>query len=80
MESVHGHELINLIAQANKPLTIEEIKEMAQTKIGNDIRYYTCSDSSMDLDEMINFLLVREKLIRKNEGYMINFGNVCDHD
>lgn len=80
MQNVHGHELINLIAQQNRALSIEEIKELAVKNIGENVSFSTCSESSMDLNTMMKFLLDRFKLVEKDGGYVINFGNVCDHD
>ncbi len=80
MEKIHGHELINLIVRKEKEMSLQEIKETAVKDLGQDVSYYTCSNSSMTTDEMINFLLVRHKLIKKDNGYVINSGEVCNHD
>jgi len=80
MEKIHGHELINMIAGKEKAMSLQEIKETAEKDLGQDVSYYTCSESSMNTDEMIQFLLERHKLIKKDTGYVINFGEVCDHD
>jgi probable metal-binding protein len=64
----------------NKAMTLEEIKELAEGRIGKDVNYFTCSESSMDTDAMINFLLTRNKLMKVNDGFMINTGSVCNHE
>lgn len=79
MKEVHGHELINLILKENTPKSIKQIQELAIAKIGENVVYYTCSESSMNTIEMINFLLERNKLIKKGTGYIINTGEVCEH-
>ena len=80
MEHIHGHELINLILQENRALSLEEVKELAENKIGKNVSYFTCSESAMDTEGMISFLLDRRKLVKINGGYVINTGEVCDHD
>ena len=80
MKEIHGHELIKLLLEINKPLTLDEIKELAITRIGENVTYYTCSESSMNTEGMINFLRARNKLIKKDGGFMINIGEVCEHD
>jgi probable metal-binding protein len=80
MKQVHGHELIGLIAKAEKALTLDEIKELAETKLGKDVSYNTCSQQAMDTDEMISFLVNRRKVVKHNGGYVVNTGEVCDHD
>ena len=80
MEQIHGHKLIDLIARSNKALSLDGVKKLAYEKIGKNVLYYTCSEDSMDTDEMITFLLNGGKLVKKENGYVIDFGNVCDHD
>ena len=80
MTQVHGHELIRLIAQSNKAMTLEEIKDLAESRIGKEVSYYTCSESSMDTEGIISFLLSRNKLVQTNDGFMINMGAVCNHE
>ena len=80
MKRLHGHELIHLIVRQERSMTLEEIKETAETVFGDDVNYYTCSESSMNTDELIQFLLVRQKLVKNGLGYVINLGEVCDHD
>ncbi len=80
MKQVHGHELINLIIETRKALSLDEIRELAENNIGKEVSYYTCSADSMNTDEMISFLLNKQKLIGRNGAYMIDTGEVCDHD
>jgi len=80
MEKIHGHELINLIIGKEKAMSLTEIRETADKNHGQNVSYYTCSESSMNIEQMIQFLLERRKLIKKDNGYVINSGEVCDHD
>ena len=79
MQKIHGHELIRLIALSNRVMSLEEIKDLAESRIGKDVHYYTCSESSMDTDAMISFLLKRNKLVQRAGGFTINLGAVCNH-
>lgn len=79
MKELHGHELIHLILEANKPLTLDEIKKLSEETFGKDVSYYACSASDMDIDEMITFLLTRRKLVNRGNGFVIDTGEVCDH-
>ena len=77
---MHGHELIRLIAQMNRSMTLEEIKILAESRIGTDVSYYTCSENAMDTNAMISFLIDRNKLVKTDHGFRINLGNVCNHE
>lgn len=79
MNNLHGHEMISLIIEQEKALSIEEIKELAIKELGANASYFTCSASNMDTDEMIGFLMDSQKLIKVEDGYVINTGNLCDH-
>ena len=80
MNKIHGHELIHLIIRQNRVMSLEEIKDAALQNIGQDVSYYTCSETSMNTDQMIQFLLDRQKLVKKGDGFVINRGEVCDHE
>ena len=69
-----------MIADQQRPMTLAEIKEMAETNIGKNVRYFACSADSMNTDEMISFLLNKRKLVKKGNGYVIDTGEVCDND
>ena len=80
MRQVHAHELLNMIAEKNEPMTLEEIKNMAENTIGIDAAYFACSVSDLDTEGIINFFLERRKLEKKGSGYVINSGEICDHE
>lgn len=80
MKQLHGHEVINLIVEANKPLTLDEIKTMADNTFGTDTRYYTCSASDLNTEELLEFLMKRNKLIKKGDGYVMDAGDICDDE
>lgn len=79
MKDLHGHELINLIAKQEKELSIEEIKTLAKAEFGEKVVYHTCSMEGMNTEDLINFLIAAQKLVKKEDGYMINQANICNH-
>jgi len=80
MEVVHGHQLIGLIIQQNRPVTLTEVKTLAEKYIGTEVSYYTCSEQGMNTEQMIQFLLNRRKLIEREGGYVIDTGEVCSNE
>ncbi|MFV0366422.1 MAG: YecH family metal-binding protein [Mangrovibacterium sp.] len=79
MKQVHAHELLKMIADKTVPMTLDEIKVMAINSKGDDAQYYACSVSDLDTDGIIDFFIERRKIIKKGNGYVVNFGEVCSH-
>ncbi len=78
MEELHGHELIDLIIRQNKPVGLEDIKKLAEKELGRDTLYFTCQHNNMTTDDLIQFLIDKEKLVPKDDGYVIVTKNICE--
>lgn len=79
IESVHGHEVLDLIASANPPMTIAAFEAEANRRWGAQARYHTCSVSGMKLPELMSFLLSRGKIVEHNGLLATDPGKICNH-
>ncbi len=77
--SVHGHEVLDLIAAANPPLTRSAFEAEAQRRWGADARYHTCSVAGMTLGELVHFLLSHGKVVERNGQLATDPSKICDH-
>jgi probable metal-binding protein len=78
--SIHGHEVIALIAAANPPLTRATLAEQVRQHFGPDARFHTCSPGAMTLTELLSFLAQRGKLVETPAGELSFVrGQACDH-
>lgn len=79
MKKVHAHDLLDMIADKNTPMTTEEIKNMAVTNLGAETSYFACSVRNLDIDGIIAFFIDRGKITTKDNGYIVATGEVCSH-
>ena len=79
MGSIHGHEVIAMIAGAGHPLSREEIVAAAGRNFGADARYHTCSAEGLSADSLVDFLKERGKLTGGDDELSLDTGEVCQH-
>lgn len=78
-QSIHGHEVIFLVHDAPKPLTRAELEKAVQDQFGADARFHTCSMSDLTLEQLLQFLLSKGKLVERQGRLQVNLAEVCDH-
>ena len=55
-ESIHGHQVMEMMATAEKSYSKAELKSEIANKFGADARFHTCMGSDMTADDLIEFL------------------------
>ncbi|USD65386.1 YecH family metal-binding protein [Vibrio sp. SCSIO 43136] len=76
-DSVHGHDLMALIATS--PLTLEQLKAQAAQQFGPQARFHTCKMSDLSLEQLLEFLISRSKVVETEAGLMLNKDRMCNH-
>ncbi|MCL2297460.1 MAG: YecH family protein [Proteobacteria bacterium] len=79
MESVHGHEVLNMMIASGKTWTRESLIAEIHQKFGNDVRFHTCSSDDMTAGELIDFLEARGKFVARGDGFASDERHVCHH-
>ncbi len=74
---VHGHEILKLIHNAARPFTRETLRQAAGSRFGKDARYCTCSADNLTLDNLVNFLLERGKLVEEQGEIRADISQMC---
>ncbi|MEI6897531.1 MAG: YecH family metal-binding protein [Psychromonas sp.] len=62
-ESIHGHEVIDMIASSTKDYTKQALKLEITSKYGEGAHFHTCQGSDLTVDELIDFLSSKGKFI-----------------
>ena len=62
-ESIHGHDVMRMMVEANRAFTKEQLEIAIREKFGAEARFHTCSASGMTAKELIGFLKMRSKFI-----------------
>jgi len=79
-ESIHGHEVMEMILAAEAPLTRDELEETVRMRFGEAARFHTCSATNMTLDELLKFLDGRGKVLEVDGALETSRGQICNHD
>lgn len=78
-ESIHGHQVMQMMLTHGSALTKEELKNMMGAQFGSDARYHTCSATEMDADMLIEFLEGKGKFIASDDGIKTAADKICNH-
>jgi len=78
-ESVHGHQVMEMMLAHGSALTKQDLKTMMHTEFGADTRYHTCSATEMDADMLIEFLEGKGKFIPSEDGITTAADKICNH-
>ncbi|MBL8024472.1 MAG: YecH family protein [Elusimicrobia bacterium] len=79
-ESIHGHDVMRMMVEANRAFTEGQLKEAIAAKFGKDARFHTCSASEMTAEDLIGFLRARSKFIVSDDTVAMKAENICDHE
>lgn len=86
--SIHGHEVIHLVhdAESTTPFTPETLAAELRRRYGADPRFHACHPGAMTINELLDFLLSRGKIVLRAGRLYTDFSKVCgngehhDHD
>lgn len=79
MESIHGHDVIDMIQRADRAFTRAELVSAIEAEYGADARFHTCSAEGMTADGLIEFLASRGKFLPSDSTLSIDPSKVCQH-
>ncbi len=79
MESIHGHDVIEMILSAGRPFTRLGLVAEIGEKFGVDARFHTCSAEDMTAADLVEFLMAKGKFHIAEEGMTIDASKVCQH-
>lgn len=80
-KSVHGHEVLRMIAESKHVfMTKKSLEDAIIKKFGKEVRFHTCSMKDLTAKELIDFLDQRGKFIVENEGITTDKSKICDHE
>jgi probable metal-binding protein len=65
-DTIHGHEVIHLIHNSSPALTRAGLGEEIQARFGPETRFHTCSAGGMTLDQLLQFLMSRGKIVEQD--------------
>ena len=78
-DSIHGHEVMQMMVGSNKSYTRESLIQAIIEKFGEDARFHTCSAENMTPAQLVEFLQQRQKFTATDEGFKTDPSKICDH-
>lgn len=79
MENVHHiHEVLNILFGSEEEFTVDSLYAQLRMEFGENVHFANCSDNVFPINEVIPFLLSRNK-IRLDENRIIPLTPACDH-
>ena len=76
-ESIHGHQVMEMMARSAKMYTKEALKIDIAIKFGNDARFHTCMGSDLTADDLIEFLAAKGKFVESEQGISMPSEHLC---
>ena len=78
-QDIHGHVVLNLLLEAPEPLSRLALEEKIETVFGSDVCFHTCSQHDLSLNELLEFLLSKRKVVEVESGLTANPDRMCNH-
>ena len=76
-ESTHGHEVLRMMIEADRPFTGESLRAAIAERFGADGRFHTCSSEGLTAQELVEFLAKRGKLRPVGGGWEVDREKGC---
>jgi probable metal-binding protein len=78
-KDIHGHMVLNILLDSEKPLSRSQLEEMVESEFGRDVCFHTCSQQGLTLTELLEFLLSKKKVVELEAGLTANPDRICNH-
>ncbi len=79
MESIHGHEVMQMMLESSQGFTNDSLKQAIIERFGENARFHTCSARDMNAEQLIEFLAARGKFVTAGAGYSTREDKICRH-
>ena len=76
-ESIHGHQVMEMMMQSDKVLGKAALIAEIAIKFGEETRFHTCSASDLSADELIQFFSSKGKVVETSEGISMAQSHHC---
>ena len=77
--TVHGHDVIDLIRSSREGFTPAALSAEVSKRFGAAATFHTCSAGGMSLDQLLQFLFMRNKIVEREGKLWVVEENVCNH-
>lgn len=79
VESIHGHEVINMVISSGRRWGRQELIAKIAELHGAEARFHTCSAQDLTGEGLVAFLDGKGKFIESEEGLAFDESKLCGH-
>ena len=79
-QSIHGHEIMKMVHEADPPLTVAGLRDAVIERFGADAEFHACAGGGMTLDDLLQFLADRGKVVEADGVLRTDIGLMCEHE
>jgi probable metal-binding protein len=77
VQSVHGHELRQLLDEAGRPRFGGELGRLVVERFSDGVVFHDCCQQNLGLAEVLELLAARKKITLNDERYSADVGHDC---
>lgn len=77
VESIHGHQVMEMIATSKKSYTRALLMAEIDDKFGENIRFHTCMESDLSAEDLICFLVAKGKIVESDAKLSLAKDGIC---
>ncbi|HEB0853632.1 TPA: YecH family metal-binding protein [Citrobacter braakii] len=79
MDSIHGHEVLNMMIESGEQYSNASLEAAITSRFGEQARFHTCSAEGMTAAELVAFLAAKGKFIASDDGFSTHESKICRH-
>ena len=79
-KSIHGHEVMRLIAAADPPLTRAGLEREVAQQFGAAVQFHACAGHDLTLSQLLEFLSDRGKVVDRDGQLRTDLDQICTHE
>lgn len=79
LPSIHGHEVIQMIVDADRAFSRCELIAEIESEFGPGARFHTCSAEDLSAEGLVDFLVSRGKFHGDDQAMALDPSKVCQH-
>ena len=79
MNSIHGHEVMHMMLESDKPFTEATLVQTIKDQFGDDTKFHTCSAQDMSAEQLVALLKSKGKFVEVEGGFTAHDSRICQH-
>jgi probable metal-binding protein len=79
LTQIHAHEALAFIDVNGGEISLTELPQTLAAAFGEHARFNACSAQGMDVNQLTQFFIDRDKIIVRDGRVYLNRANVCSH-